>query len=62
MILNVIQIVKQILKKTNELNEIKKVEIEGNRFIENPKKLLNENESENVSMKMRVRIRVRVRV
>ena len=57
-ILKVIQLLKQILKK-NELNEIKKVEIKGKRLIENQKKLLslfdnlktifnvNESESEN---------------
>ena len=61
-ILKVIQLLKQILKK-NELNEIKKVEIKGKRLIENQKKLLslfddlktisnvneNENESESES-------------
>ena len=31
---------KQILKKLNELNEIKKVEIKGKRLIESQKKLL----------------------
>ena len=40
MVLKVIQLVKQILKKKNELNEIKKVETKSKRLIENQKKLL----------------------
>ena len=39
-VLKVILLVKQILKKLNELNEIKKVEIKGKRLIESQKKLL----------------------
>ena len=40
MVLKVIQLVKQILKKINELNEIRKVEIKGKWLTENQKKLL----------------------
>ena len=39
-ILKVILLVKHILKKINELNEIKKVETNGKRLIESQKKLL----------------------
>ena len=63
-ILKVLQLVKQILKKINELNEIKikKLEIKGKRLIENKKKWLslfddlkrifniNKNESESESV------------
>ena len=38
MVLKVIQLMKRILKKKNELNKIKKVEIKGKRLIENQKK------------------------
>ena len=61
MVLRVIQLVKEILKKINELNEIKKLETKSKRLIEKQRKLLslfhdlktifnvNENENENVS-------------